>query len=61
MLKSPISRLIARAVLAGATVFVTTLSAADDPFAKSVLIGALTAAVWAALEVFTPLNRSVGK
>ncbi len=60
VLASGWSRLVVRAVLAGALVFVTTLQAADDPLGRSTLVGAATAAFWAAVEILTPVNRTVG-
>jgi len=60
MLHSAWSRLLARAALAAAAVFLATLQAADDPLGKATLLGAATAALWAAVEILTPVNRSVG-
>lgn len=60
MLNSPVSRLVARAVLAGAVAFCTALQAADDPLAGASLLAAAVAGLWAAAELLTPLNRSVG-
>lgn len=60
MLTSPWSRLAVRAVLAGAVAFSTALQAAEDPFAKASLLAAITAGFWAAAEILTPINRSVG-
>lgn len=51
-LGNPVGRLVARSLLAGATVFWY----ADDPLNKAVL----ASAVWAAVEAFTPLNALVG-
>ena len=59
-LHSAVTRLTARAVLAGLIVFVTTLQTSDDPTAGAVLLGAGISALWAALEILTPLNRTVG-
>ena len=59
-LKSPVTRLVVRALLAGLVVIVTTLQTSDDPTSKSVLLGAIVAGFWAAAETLTPLNRSVG-
>lgn len=59
-MNSPLVRLAIRAILVGAAVFVAQLQAADDPTSTSVLVGALVAAGWAALEAFTPLNSLVG-
>ncbi len=56
----PIVRLAVRALLAGAAVFVATVQAAENPTSKTVLVAALVAAGWAALEAFTPLNSLVG-
>lgn len=53
-------RLVGRAVIAGALVFFTQLSAADEPFSQSVLLGAAGAAVLAAVEILTPLNKLIG-
>lgn len=52
-------RLVARALVAGLTVFLTQLqqSAAWD---KGLIEGALVAGVLAGLELVTPLNASVG-
>lgn len=60
MLASAWSRLIVRALMAGAITFVTTLQAAEDPFGKAALLGAAIAAGWAAIEILTPVNRMVG-
>lgn len=60
MLKSPLSRLVGRAIVVGLAVFFGQLAAAQEPFSQSVLIAAATAAVTAALELLTPLNKSVG-
>lgn len=60
MLHTPESRLIVRAILAGAVAFVTALQAADDPLANASLLAAAVAAGWAAVEILTPVNRSVG-
>lgn len=60
MLRSAVSRLAVRALLAGASVMVATLQASDDPTSRSVLLGAVVAGFWAALEILTPLNRTVG-
>lgn len=59
-MKNPIVRLAIRAILVGAAVLVTQLQAADDPTSSAVLVSALVAAGWAALEAFTPLNSLVG-
>lgn len=48
----PRLRLLYRALLAGGAI----LWVADEPLSKA----ALTAAAWAALEAFTPLNSMVG-
>lgn len=61
MFNDPRVRLVARAVLAGLVVFAQALQSANDPFAKSALVGAVTAAVWAVVEYVTPLNKTVGK
>lgn len=60
MLKSAWSRLFARALLAGAAVFLSTLQASDDPLGKATLLAAATAAAWAAIEILTPVNRLIG-
>lgn len=59
-MNTPLVRLGVRAILVGAAVLVAQLQAADDPTSGSVLIAALVAAGWAALEAFTPLNSLVG-
>ena len=58
MFSSPQSRLIVRAVLAGIATFAVKLQA--GPLTHAVLVGAVTAAVWAAVEVLTPVNALVG-
>lgn len=60
MLTTPWSRLVARAILAGVVAFATTLHASDDPFGRASLLAAAVAAGWAAVEIVTPINRSVG-
>lgn len=60
ILQSPQVRLVVRALLAGAAVLVSTLSAGDGTLSVSILTGALSAAGLAALEYITPLNALVG-
>ena len=60
MLASPWARLVVRALLAAAAVFVSTLQASNDPLGKATLLAAATAAGWAAVEILTPVNRTVG-
>lgn len=60
ILQSPQARLVVRALLAGAAVLVSTLSAGDGTLSVSILTGALSAAGLAALEYITPLNALVG-
>jgi hypothetical protein len=60
VLDSPQARVIARALLAGAAVFVTTLQAGDGAISLSLVEAALSAAGLAALEYITPLNALVG-
>ena len=57
---NPIVRLAIRSILVGLAVVVAHLQAADDPSSKSVLVAAVVAGGWAALEAFTPLNSLVG-
>lgn len=52
-------RLLERAALAGLATFATNLSGAST-LDRSAVIGAATAAAWAAVEYFTPLNSLVG-
>lgn len=60
MLNTALQRLVARAVIAGGLAFFGSLQVADDPFSRSALLAAATTALWAALELLTPVNRSVG-
>lgn len=60
LFKNPAVRLAIRALLAGVAVFVSREQAAADPLAWTIVEGSLSAAGWAALEAFTPLNSLVG-
>ena len=60
MFESPVTRLAGRALLAGLAVFLTTLQTTSGHIGRDVLAGALTSAGLAALEVLTPLNKTVG-
>ena len=59
-MSNPVVRLAIRSILVGLAVVVAQLQAADDPSSKSVLVAAVVAGGWAALEAFTPLNSLVG-
>jgi hypothetical protein len=56
----PVVRLVARAVLAAVVVFVTTLQTSTS-IDKAAVLAAGTAAFWAFVEAYTPLNQLVGK
>lgn len=58
MLRSPVSRLVLRALLAGLGAFVAALQ--GQTLTASAVEGAIVAGVLAVLEVVTPLNRTVG-
>ena len=51
-------RLVGRAVVAGLAVALT--QASDSDYSSAALKGALTAGVFAAIEVLTPLNSLIG-
>lgn len=55
---SPSARLLIRAVLAGIATFAVKLQ--DAPLTRAAVVGAITAAVWAAVEYLTPVNQLVG-
>lgn len=59
MFASASTRLVLRALLAGLGTFAATLNQSTS-FNRSVVIGAITAAVWAAVEYVTPINQLVG-
>ncbi len=59
MFASAPARLLLRALLAGLGTFAATLNQSNH-FDKSVIIGAVTAAVWATVEYVTPINQLVG-
>ncbi|MGH6994192.1 MAG: hypothetical protein ACRD2H_13860 [Terriglobales bacterium] len=52
-------RLLERALLAGAATFATNLSSSAT-LDRSAVIGAATAAIWVAVEYFTPINHLIG-
>jgi hypothetical protein len=60
MLKNATVRLAVRAAVAGVSVFVATLQA-NATWDSALLKSAVTAALLASLEFFTPLNPTVGK
>jgi hypothetical protein len=60
LFSTPHARLAWRAVLAGATSFVTFLAAADNPWDSGLWKAAAVTAGWAFVEAFTPLNALVG-
>jgi hypothetical protein len=61
MLKSPVSRLIGRALVAGLLAFGAILQQAPTGHLDQSVIGAaLVAGILAGLEVLTPLNQQVG-
>jgi hypothetical protein len=59
-MSSPVVRLVGRALLAGVATFVSVLQTTSGHMGRDVLIGAITAGAWAAVEYITPLNGVVG-
>lgn len=59
MFTHPVSRLAVRALLAGLAAFTAQLQA-GDPLTGTSLRAAVIAAVFAAVEIATPVNRAVG-
>jgi hypothetical protein len=60
LMEQPYIRLAVRAVVVGVGVAVATVQESSDPLDKGVWMGAIAAGGFAALEIFTPLNRLVG-
>ncbi len=58
-MKSPVGRLVGRAIVAGLLSFLALLQASDS-WDWSVVRAGLVGAVLAAVEVLTPLNATVG-
>jgi hypothetical protein len=60
MLDSPLARVAARALVVFATTFLTMLAASEDPTGQAALTAAFVGALLAAMELLTPINKSVG-